>query len=190
MKLIIDTEACKKSNIDLRKVLLMIYLHNDGVYEEDLKDLIDKGLISKDLFKESHWVSPKGTTILNSVLLNSDDSVPKEDSLEELAIRLKEIFPKGKKEGTNLYWAEGKQLIIRRLRMFFKKYEEKYSHEQIIQAAENYVNNFNGNYQYMRVLKYFLFKENNEGGSSDLINYVENADENDNLRNDWTTTVI
>lgn len=74
--------------------------------------------------------------------------------------------------------------------MFFKKYEEKYSHEQIIQAAENYVNNFNGNYQYMRVLKYFLFKENNEGGSSDLINYVENADDNDNLRNDWTTTVI
>ena len=46
----------------------------------------------------------------------------------------------------------------------------------------------------MKVLKYFIFKEklgaNREvEGESELINYIENADQEENLRNDWTSTL-
>ena len=81
-------------------------------------------------------------------------------------------------------------MIIRRLKMFFKKYESTYTSQQIIDAAQKYVDSFNGNYKFMRVLRYFIFKEDNEGGKSELINYVENAGEEENLRNDWATVMI
>ena len=111
-----------------------------------------------------------------------------------LATKLKEIFPKGKKDGTNYYWADGVALIVRRLKLFFKKYGDGYTSEQIVQAAEKYVQGFNGNYQYMKLLKYFIFKEkvgaNGEvEGESDLISYIENAGQEETLRNDWTTTL-
>ena len=38
--------------------------------------------------------------------------------------------------------------------------------------------------------QFTIFKEDNEGGKSELINYVENAGEEENLRNDWATVMI
>ena len=85
-------------------------------------------------------------------------------------------------------------MIVRRLKLFFKKYGNEFTDEQIVQAAEKYVQGFNGNYQYMRLLKYFIFKEkvgaNGEvEGDSELISYIENADQTDSLKNDWTSTL-
>ena len=83
-------------------------------------------------------------------------------------------------------------MIVRRLKLFFRKYGNKFTDEQIIQAAEKYVQGFNGNYTYMRLLKYFIFKEKigaagEVEGDSELISYIENADQVDDLREDWTT---
>ena len=69
-----------------------------------------------------------------------------------------------------------------------------YTKDQILQAAKKYVESFNGNYQYMKLLKYFIFKEkigvNGEvEGDSELLNYIENAGQEENLRNDWTSTL-
>ena len=46
----------------------------------------------------------------------------------------------------------------------------------------------------MKLLKYFIFKEKvgvgrDVEGESELINYIENADQTDNLKNDWTSTL-
>ena len=139
----------------------------------------------------------KGTEVIDSVIVDSDKKQEPNDKLIQLATRLKEIFPKGKKDGTNYYWADGVALIIRRLKLFFKKYGDTYTDEQIIRAAEKYVRGFNGNYQYMRLLKYFIWKNDakrtEEGLSveqvSDLATFIENADQED-LRNDWTSTLF
>ena len=128
------------------------------------------------------------------MIIDSDKQQEPKDRLNLLAIRLKEIFPKGKKDGTNYYWADGVALIVRRLQLFFKKYGNTYTDEQIIQATEKYVQGFNGNYQYMRLLKYFILKEKvgaagEVEGDSELISYIENAGQEENLRNDWTSTL-
>ena len=189
----LNKKAAQQNGITIDEALLMLVIHNKANLEGAEKTLIQKGLITaerNDLFQQVGWrLTNKGTEVLDSVIMDSDKEQEPQDRLIQLATRLKEIFPKGKKDGTNYYWTEGVALIVRRLKLFFRKYGNKFTDEQIIQAAEKYVQGFNGNYQYMRLLKYFIFKEevgaNGEvEGGSELINYIENAGQEENLRDD------
>lgn len=185
----LNKKAAQQNGITIDEALLMLVIHNKADLERAEKALIQKGLITaerNDLFQQVGWrLTNKGTEVLDSVIMDSDKEQEPQDRLIQLATRLREIFPKGKKDGTNHYWADGVTLIVRRLKLFFKKYGNKFTDEQIIQAAEKYVQGFNGNYQYMRLLKYFIFKEDD----SELISYIENAGQEENLRNDWTSSL-
>lgn len=194
----LNKKAAQQNGMTIDEALLMLVIHNKANLERAEEALIQKGLITaerNDLFQQVGWrLTNKGTEVLDSVIMDSDKEQEPQDRLIQLATRLKDIFPKGKKDGTNYYWADGVALIVRRLKLFFKKYGNKFTDEQIIQATEKYVQGFNGNYQYMRLLKYFIFKEkvgaNGEvEGDSELINYIENAGQEENLRNDWATTL-
>ena len=194
----LNKKAAQQNGITIDEALLMLVIHNKANLEGAERALIQKGLITaerNDLFQQVGWrLTNKGTEVLDSVIMDSDKEQEPQDRLIQLATKLKEIFPKGKKEGTNYYWADGVALIVRRLKLFFKKYGNKFTDEQIIQAAEKYVQGFNGNYQYMRLLKYFIFKEkvgaNGEvEGDSELISYIENAGQEEDLRNDWTSSL-
>ena len=194
----LNKKAAQQNGITIDEALLMLVIHNKANLEGAERALIQKGLITaerNDLFQQVGWrLTNKGTEVLDSVIMDSDKEQEPQDRLIQLATKLKEVFPKGKKDGTNYYWADGVALIVRRLKLFFKKYGNKFTDEQIIQAAEKYVQGFNGNYQYMRLLKYFIFKEkvgaNGEvEGDSELISYIENAGQEDDLRNDWTSSL-
>lgn len=194
----LNKKAAQQNGITIDEALLMLVIHNKADLERAEKALIQKGLITaerNELFQQTGWrLTNKGTEVLDSVIIDSDKEQEPQDRLIQLATKLKEIFPKGKKDGTNYYWTEGVVLIVRRLKLFFKKYGNKFTDEQIIQAAEKYVQGFNGNYQYMRLLKYFIFKEkvgaNNEvEGDSELISYIENSGQEESLNNDWTSTL-
>lgn len=196
MTISLNKEACSNNNITLGEALLMLAIANKVDLKEAEQALISKGYITaerNELFQPIRWVlTRKGNTLIESVVLESDKVQESEDKLDNLAKRLKDIFPKGKKDGTNYYWAEGTALIVRRLKLFFKKYGNEFTEEQIITAAEKYVQSFNGNYQYMKLLKYFIFKEKvgaagEVEGESELINYIENAGQEENLKNDWTS---
>lgn len=194
----LNKKAAQQNGITIDEALLMLAIHNKADLERAEKALIQKGLITaerNDLFQQVGWrLTNRGTEVLDSVIMDSDKEQEPQDRLIQLATRLKEIFPKGKKDGTSYYWADGVALIVRRLELFFKKYGNKFTDGQIIQAAEKYVQGFNGNYQYMRLLKYFILKEkvgaNGEvEGDSELISYIENAGQEENLRNDWTSSL-
>jgi len=198
MTISLNKEACSSNGITLGEVLLMLAIANKSDLKEAEHALINKGYITADrddLFQQIGWrLTNKGTEVIDSVIVDSDKKQEPNDRLIQLATRLKEIFPKGKKDDTNYYWAEGVALIVRRLKLFFKKYGNDFTDEQIIQATEKYVQGFNGNYQYMRLLKYFIFKEKvgaggEVEGDSELISYIENAGQEENLRNDWTSSI-
>lgn len=198
MTISLNEEGCKRNNITIAEALLLICYSNDVNFETTEASLISKGYITAkrdENYNPIGWrVTNLGTEVLNSSILDAEKTPETEDRLTNLAKQLKGVFPKGKKDGTNLYWAEGVALIVRRLKLFFKKYGDIYSDEDIVKAAQNYIRSFNGNYQYMKVLKYFIFKEklgaNREvEGESELINYIENADQEENLKNDWTLTL-
>lgn len=194
----LNKQAAQQNGISIDEALLMLAICNKANFEVAEQSLISKGYITAERnasFQTIGWrLTNKGNEVLDSVIIDSDKQQESQDKLTALATKLKEIFPKGKKEGTNYYWAEGVALIIRRLKLFFKKYGNDYTDEQIIQATEKYVQGFNGNYQYMRLLKYFIFKEKIGAGGeiegdSELISYIENAGQEENLRDDWTSTI-
>lgn len=197
MTICLNKQIIDQYNMTIDEVLLMIVLENNVNLDEAQKVLISKGYITvnrNELFLPIGWrLTNVGKDMLNGIIVDSDKHQEPQDRLTELATKLKTIFPKGKKDGTNYYWSDGVPLIIRRLKLFFKKYGNDFTNEQIIQATEKYVEGFNGSYQYMRLLKYFIFKEkvgaNGEiEGDSELISYIENADDED-LRNEWTSTL-
>ena len=194
----LNKKATQQNGITIDEALLMLAIHNKADLERAEKALVQKGLITAErngLFQQVGWrLTNKGTEVLDYVIMDSDKEQEPQDRLIQLATKLKETFPKGKKDGTNYYWAEGVALIVRRLKLFFKKYGNEFTDEQIVQAAEKYVQGFNGNYQYMRLLKYFIFKEkvgaNGEvEGDSELISYIENAGQEEDLKNDWTSSL-
>lgn len=194
----LSKKVALQNGVTIDEVLLLLAIYNKADLERAEKALVQKGFITAErdgLFQQVGWrLTNKGTEVLDSVIMDSDKQQEPQDRLTQLAARLKEVFPKGKKDGTNYYWAEGVALIVRRLKLFFKKYGNEFTDEQIIQAAEKYVQGFNGNYQYMRLLKYFIFREkvgaNGEvEGDSELISYIENAGQEEDLRNDWTSSL-
>lgn len=198
MTVCLSKESCQKNNISIGEALLLIAINNTVDFEDSQQKLIEKGYITasrNNLLMPDGWrLTRKGMEVIDTVIIDSDKKSKPDESLTQLALALKEIFPKGKKDGTNYYWADGVALIIRRLKLFFKKYGDTYTDEQIVKAAEKYVQGFNGNYTYMRLLKYFIFKEKvgaagEVEGDSELISYIENAGQEENLRNDWTSTL-
>lgn len=198
MTVCLSKEGCQRNNVSIGEALLLLSIHNNADLDVAQKELIRKGYITadrNDLFQQVGWrLTNKGTEVIDSVIVDSDKKSKPDERLTQLATRLKEVFPKGKKDGTNYYWADGVALIVRRLKLFFRKYGDTYTDEQIVKAAEKYVQGFNGNYTYMRLLKYFIFKEKvgaagEVEGDSELISYIENAGQEENLRNDWTSTI-
>lgn len=198
MTICLSKEGCQKNNISLAEALLMLAIHNNADLDTAQEELIKKGCITADrddLFQQIGWrLTNKGTGVIDSVIADSDEKQEPDDRLIQLATRLKEIFPKGRKDGTSYYWADGVALIVRRLKLFFKKYGNTYTDGQIIQATSKYVESFNGDYTYMRLLKYFILKEKvgaagEVEGDSELVSYIENAGQEENLRNDWTSTI-
>lgn len=198
MTVCLSKEGCQKNNVSIGEALLLLSIHNNADLDVAQKELVRKGYITadrNDLFQQVGWrLTNKGTEVIDSVIVDSDKKSKPDERLTQLATRLKEVFPKGKKDGTDYYWADGVALIVRRLKLFFRKYGDTYTDEQIVKAAEKYVQGFNGNYTYMRLLKYFIFKEKigaagDVEGDSELISYIENAGQEENLRNDWTSTL-
>ena len=190
----LNEEVCIKKDLSIAESILLISIKENLNLEEAEKSLISKGYITanRELFNSTNykWIATgKGKSALNSVMVDSVTISKPDKELEELAKKLKEIFPKGKKDGTNLYWSDGVALIEKRLKVLFKKYETRYPDEEILDAAKRYVESFNGDYRFMKVLKYFLFKDEKGAAgkveeSSELINYIENKGE-ETVSNLW-----
>ena len=188
MKLIIDSDACLNNGTCIGEVLLL-YEYALKISPESMKQsLIDKGYITSagNLF-DRYTATDKAVKLLDNVL--ADSSVDDDTKITELATKLKELYPKGKKEGTNQFWADGVSIIVKRLKIFYKKYGF-YDNDIIIKATEDYIKSFNGDYRFMKTLKYFLWSEKvNKAGevepTADLLTYIENAGEIDELSDDW-----
>ena len=160
--------------------------------EEDLKNRELLSKLNDSPYPTMHWDDE-----ISSVLLESDKIVPVKDRCTSLAEQLRLIFPKGIKVG-NSAWRGNVREITLRLQKFFKLYGNEWTDDEIIDATRRYVEHFNGDYTYMRILKYFIIKfdtkQDEEGNShredvSELATWLENgSDMNDN--EDWTSTLV
>lgn len=190
MEIIINDSILDRASLTLEELLYLMLLDLNAT-TEIISNLEAKGwLHNRHLTEESRQR-------LADVLNETKDEPSSEKRIEILTQKLMETFPKGKKEGTAYYWRGNKKEIKDKLKKFFVYFGDAYTDDQIIAAARKYVASFNGDYKYMRLLKYFIWKNDakrtEEGLSveqvSDLATFIENADQED-LRNDWTSTLF
>jgi hypothetical protein len=185
MKYFIDDKIALKHHLSLDELLALILLKKGCNFQVLIERMLKRELIVPNMFG-NYYITEYWDDEMQKVLLESDKEIPKENDLNYLVNKLRDIFPKGIKTGSAA-WRGNVREITLRLQKFFKIYGNTYSEDQIIEATKKYVDSFNGNYTYMRILKYFILKDEvkiGEDGNryveqvSELANFLENEMEN------------
>ena len=199
MKITIDEDICKKYKMTVSEVLMILLIKFEtNILELGEQMMATEMIVPHDIIDGNYLVTQRWNDVVENIILDSDKYKQPIDRLDQLVTQLQKIFPEGKKEGTSQYWRGNKREISLRLKKFFKLYDNTYTDDQILTAAKNYVESFNGRYNYMRVLKYFIWKDEKKMTEdekiqiievSDLANYIENADNTNDLKDEWTSTL-
>lgn len=187
MKYIIDEKVCEKHNLTITEVLCLLFLKScDGNYSDVVSKLIKEEKIIESNTLDSNnvdylYLTPHWDDEVSSIILESDNSVPDKDRIENLVNKMRELFPKGMKIGNSAWRGNVRELKLR-MQKFFKMYGD-YSDEAILKATKAYVDSFNGNYTYMRILKYFILKSEIKQHQNDLGEVVSQVEDVSELAN-------
>ena len=205
MKITFDTNACKKNGRDIDLILYLISFAAGAkitakTFEKARQQnfLRFKEMYNRNQpFPEYVELSQDGEFLVESIMAESNVGTNTDDRFTILANKLRELYPAGKKPGYAYTWRDSTSCIVDRLKKFVMKYGD-YSDEEIINATNRYVNSFNGNYQYMQLLKYFIWKNKVSGGElvdgrlvgevekqSQLAAYLEDTEEEAPKSVDW-----
>ena len=188
MKYIIDEKVCEKHNLTITEVLCLLFLKScDGNYSDVVSKLIKEEKIIELNTPDSNnidylYLTPHWDDEVSSIILESDNSVPDKDRIENLVNKMRELFPKGMKIGNSAWRGNVRELKLR-MQKFFKMYGD-YSDEAILKATKAYVDSFNGNYTYMRILKYFILKseiKQHQNDVGEVVSQVEDVSELANI---------
>lgn len=197
MKLTIDQTILDKHNISIGEFMILYLSANSIDIKECIESIIKKNLADRNLFSEnSIVVSDKVKALITTIIIDSDKNVIDKDSeFLELANEMRELYPKGKKEGTTYLWRGTTAEVAKKLKTLVVKYGYSFSKEQVLKATKEYVNSFNGNYKRMRLLKYFVLKSERDADDniniiSELMSLIENEGQINEQREDWEATLV
>lgn len=195
MNISINQSILNKYGMSIEEFLVLYLCSKDFDIEEIIKSLINKGFANRNLYnKVTAVISNNTKELISSILIDSDKSViDKDEEFNRVAEKMKEVFPDGRKPGTTYYWKDSTAVIARKLKTLVAKFNFKFTEEQAITATREYVKSFNGDYQYMQLLKYFILKTDNHTGElrSDFMSIIENGNQKDNLglNDSWLTEI-
>lgn len=206
MKIVFDTDACKKDgkDVDVILYLLSVYTGNK-ITVNTFEKARQQGFLKfgqmydrRNPFPDTITLSDTGEFVAESIMADSNNS--SEKRFENLADKLRELFPAGKKPGYAYTWKDSTPCIADRLKKFVLKYGD-YPDDDIIRVTKEYVDSFNGNYKYMQLLKYFIWKNKVTGEEliggrivgevekqSQLAAYLQDTDDKKSSQ-DWDVTL-
>lgn len=197
MNINIKESICKKNGLSTEELFALLLIKTGADIPKLFKSIEDKKMVVKDMFN-NYLITQKYDDLVCTILLDSDSESQSPERIESLALKLMEVFPKEKKAGTCHYFRGNRKDISLRLKKFFKLYGNKYTDEEIVNAAKSYVNSFNGDYRYMRILKYFIWKDDRKvdadgntyiDETSDLASLIENNGQKESLNSEWVTNL-
>lgn len=192
--IIIDEKACLKRKMTVNEVLIALAIRTEKI-EDNLENMLKREiLVNKGHYQiTQHW-----SDVVDEILCDSTNKVQRTDKqLLELANKMRDVYPQGKQSHSPYMYRSNSKEVMLKLKKFFVSYGE-YSDEDIVDATKRYVASFNGNYQYLKLLKYFISKnedEEDEEGNihkvehSYLADYLENKENGGSMEinnsNDW-----
>jgi len=191
-KIFIDLEEIQELNMSLTEcgALIDFYLNN----KKPSKDLI-KGLVAKEFIREvtdnSYVLDSKIRRYLHSISL-PDDSVkpqkktPDEDLKKLIKNRLKEYRSKWKETGKP--GAMGSPSACKDNLYKWMKENPEYSFDDILKAADLYIQTEGRNTRFLQRADYFIYKHDvNKVKHSRLSAFIEEID--NGYEEDWTTEI-
>lgn len=191
MKITIDTEILNKYNLSIKEFFILYLNYLDFDISSINSSLVEKGVVGNNLYENNKLVLSNNTKdLISTIFIESDKNVQKVDNrFENLAQKLRDLYPKGNKPGTSYPWRDSNVVIAKKLKTLVYKHNVQFTDEQAINATRKYVESFNGDYRYMQLLKYFIWKsKTGEDGTefnSTLLSYIENEGQIES-NNDWT----
>ena len=174
--LILNSKDLERKNVDLEEFLLMYLIYKETFIFSTLQKLVKEQKIRVLNSQQFALVDEYKKFIEQSI--NTDILHPNnEEKLTELAKRLRDLFPKGIKDGTNNTWRGSEQEIVSKLIKLETKFKLNLDIEECVAATQSYIDSFNGNFRLMQTLKYFILKNISVVGEleikSELLAYLD-----------------
>ena len=203
MKITIDEKVCTKHKMSVPEVLMALALRS--CEENTIENMLNREILvvkEEGLFEDAYKVTQRWSDVLDEILADSSETVEKSDEeLLELAQKMRELYPQGKMKDrygrpTPYYYRCNNSEVVKKLKKFFTIFDNV-SDEEILDATKRYVASFQGNYTGMRLIKYFILKDDvkpSEDGQghveqiSDLATFLENKESEEegvNTQEDW-----
>lgn len=197
MKITIDDKVCLKHKLSVEETLIALAVKYGKNIKEAYENLLNKEVLLKD--DENTYITQHWNDVLDEILVDSSGAIDNEERLKNLANRMKEVYPKGKMPGTPYYYQCNTREIMLKLKKFFKIYGN-YADDDIVDATKRFVASFNGNYKFLPLIKYFIFKDKlvmgedeqqHVSSESPLATFLENKEDSDVVAasDDWLTSV-
>lgn len=184
MNLTINERLLEQYNLSVEEFLILYICSKNYNIKELLDTVIAKGYADKDVFNEYRAVvSDNNKDLIANIIINSDKKViNKEKDFLMLANKMRDLYPSGKKPGTNYPWKDSSIVIAQKLKTLVAKFGCSFTEEEALEATKKYIESFNGNYTYMQLLKYFILKTDKPTGDikSDFMSLIENKEEVEN----------
>lgn len=196
MKISIEEGVLNKEHLSLSEFLLLLFFKGDTSFDKAILTLKEQGLLREDAGQI--FITTAGAEKCEAVLLSSDKAVPRDAPILKLAEQMMSLMPNIKMPGTPYYYKCNRREVSSKLKRFYKLYnpDGKYTADDIVKATKSYVEAFNGDYKYMKLLKYFIIKNEKKTDSdgngyieetSQLATILENKDNVDPTNENWLT---
>ncbi len=171
-----------KKGLNYNEYLFLI-MHSELENLKEYKEtLINKGFLKlKDgeltTLKKAYQELRSIELSYNYVKIKNRKAMEKEKEAKyfDLAVKLQELYPKGKRPGSSVQWRSNKFILARKLKIIHDDYEVPFTEEQAIDATKRYVDSFNGDFTYMECLEYFILRLRPEF-KSNFMSYLENTE--------------
>lgn len=207
MKLLIDEKICLKHKMTVPEVLLALAIRAQGSTDV-LENMVNREILVRPNEKAplvTYLVTQHWSDVLDEIIADSSGKIEKSDEeLIQLAQKMRELYPQGKMKDrfgrtTPYYYRCNNAEVVKKLKKFFTVFGDV-PDDDILDATKRYVASFRGNYTGMRLIKYFILKDDvrpSEDGTghveqiSDLATFLENkeseGEEGVTNSDDWLT---
>lgn len=174
------------------EVLLALAIRAQGSTDV-LENMINREILVRPNEKAplvTYLVTQHWSDVLDEIIADSSGKVEKSDEeLIQLAQKMRELYPQGKMKdrfgrATPYYYRCNNAEVVKKLKKFFTVFGDV-PDDDILDATKRYVASFRGNYTGMRLIKYFILKDDvrpSEDGTghveqiSDLATFLENKE--------------
>jgi len=181
MKITIDTDVLQEKNLTFQQFLVLLIAYKNIDYKKIMDNLVESGIALKDVYNPYNLVLSDNTRNgIMRILIDCDKNVANSNiDFETIAVKMRDLYPKGYKPGTTYLWRDSVAVIVGKLKTLVSKYNFYFTEEEAIAATKEYLDTYKHDNKFMKLLRYFILKTDNDGVGnkrikSDFMTIIEN----------------